>query len=231
MTMPVEQSQGYVEHPNAAGPWPGVVVIHEAFGLDDNIRALTDRVAALGYVALAPDFFDGQNWLRCIRRAMAELHGGSGRFFDAIEAARSSLAARPDCTGKVGVIGFCLGGGFALAAAPRYDFGAVSVNYGEVPGDAERALVGSCPIVGSYGGRDRTLRDDPARLETALTRLGVEHDVKVYPEAGHSFLNVKRYPMSLRVLSEVTGLHAGPHEPSADDAWDRIGAFFGRHLS
>ena len=227
---PVEQPNGYVKHPDGVGPWPGVVVIHEIFGLDDNIRALTDRVAAHGYVALAPDFFDGGRWWRCMRGAMAELHAGAGRFFDAIEAARMSLADRPDCTGKVGVIGFCLGGGFALASAPRYDFGAASVNYGEVPDDAERALAGACPIVGSYGGRDRTLREHPARLETALTRLGVEHDVKVYSEAGHSFLNMKRYPMPLRVVSEVTGLHVVPHAPSAEDAWGRIGAFLGRHL-
>ncbi len=228
---PPDETPGYLKPPDGAGPWPGVVVIHESFGLDDNIRALADRVAALGYLALAPDFFGGERWWRCMRGAMAELHAGSGRFFDAIDAARRSLVARPDCTGKVGVIGFCLGGGFALASAPRYDFAAASVNYGEVPDDAERALAGACPVVGSYGGRDRTLRGHPERLEAALTRLGIEHDVKVYPDAGHSFLSVRPYPVSVRALSTVTGLHGGAHEPSAADAWRRIGAFFERHLA
>jgi carboxymethylenebutenolidase len=216
--------------PRGEGPWPGVVLIHEVFGLNDDIRALGERFASMGYVALAPDFYAGGKWRKCMRAAFRELEAGRGPFFDTIESARCWVAAHDGCSGKVGVIGFCLGGGFALLAAPRYDFAAASVNYGEVPEDAERILSGACPVVASYGGRDRTMRGHPERLEAALAANHVEHDVKVYPQAGHSFLGTRPYPGGLRVLARVMGMHAGPHAESARDAWDRIDSFFSAHL-
>ena len=129
---------GYLAVPSALpGPWPAVVVIHEAFGLNDDIRAKADEFAARGYLALAPDLFDGKSWIRCIRGAFGQLRAGRGPAFTALDAAREFLAARPDCTGKAGVIGFCLGGGFALLCAPRPGFDVAAVNYGDVPKDAE----------------------------------------------------------------------------------------------
>ena len=116
---------GYVAVPSAsAGPWPAVVIIHEAFGLNDDIRGKADEFAAHGYLALAPDLFDGKSWIRCIRSAFQQLRARQGPAFEALDAAREFLVARPDCTGKAGVIGFCLGGGFALLCAPRPGFGA-----------------------------------------------------------------------------------------------------------
>jgi carboxymethylenebutenolidase len=203
-----------------------VVVIHEAFGLNADIRGHADRLAALGYLALAPDLNDGKPWLRCIRGMIRQLHAGSGPAFDTLDACRGWLAERPDCTGKTGVIGFCLGGGFALLCAPRGEFSAAAVNYGEVPADADTVLAGSCPIVASYGARDLMGPAHPRRLEAALTALAVPHDVKVYPQAGHSFMSPK--PAALAPLVALARLKYD--KEAAEDAWQRIFAFFGQYL-
>lgn len=87
------------------------------------------------------------------------------------------------------MIGFCLGGGFAVLLAGTSRYAAASVNYGGVPQDAEALLAEAFPIIGSYGSRDRTLRSDPDRLRDALASHGVPHDVTAYDGAGHSFLN------------------------------------------
>jgi carboxymethylenebutenolidase len=208
------------------GPWPGVVVIHEAFGLNADTRGHADRLAALGYLALAPDLTDGKSWLRCIRGMIRQLHAGSGPAFDILDACRGWLVARADCTGKTGVIGFCMGGGFALLCAPRGEYSAAAVNYGEVPSDAEAVLAGSCPVVASYGGRDLMGTGHPERLGAALTALGVPQDVKVYPEAGHSFMSPK--PAALAPLTALARLRYD--KAAAEDAWQRIFTFFGQYL-
>jgi len=208
------------------GPWPGVVVIHEAFGLNADIRGHADRLAALGYLALAPDLLGGKFWLRCIRGMFRQLQARSGPAFDTLDACCGWLAARDDCTGKTGVIGFCLGGGFALLCAPRGEYSAAAINYGEVPSDAEAVLAGSCPIVASYGGRDPMGTEAPKRLEAALTALGVPHDVKVYPEAGHGFMSPR--PAAMAPLTAMARLKYD--KAAAEDAWQRIFAFFGTYL-
>jgi carboxymethylenebutenolidase len=218
----------YLAVPGGAGPWPGVVVIQDAFGLSDDIRDQADRLAAYGYLAVAPDLYSAGGGIRCVAATVRAARSGVGRAYEDIEAARQWLTARPACTGRVGVIGFCMGGGFALLCAPRYDFQVASVNYGDVPDDAERRLAGCCPVVGSYGGRDRRLASDPDRLRSALASLGVEHDVKVYPQAGHGFMNRVNAGPALTPLLRVAGM--GHHHPSAEDAWHRIRVFFDRHL-
>jgi carboxymethylenebutenolidase len=209
------------------GPWPGVVVIHEAFGLTDDIRQKADELAAHGYLALAPDLFDGKSWIRCIRSAFQQLRANRGPAFEALDGARAFLAARPDCTGKTGVIGFCLGGGFALLCAPRPGFDVAAVNYGDVPKDAERMLAGSCPIVGSFGGRDAMGTAHPERLQRALAVLEVPHDVHVYPGSGHRFMSKATGPLA--VFTKVTGMTYQPED--AADAWQRIYGFFGTYLA
>jgi carboxymethylenebutenolidase len=219
---------GYLAVPGTGtGPWPGVVVIHELFGLNDDIRGKADELAEHGYLALAPDLYRGQHWSRCMRTIFRQLHGGSGPAFTALEGARDALAGRADCTGRTGVIGFCLGGGFALLCAPREGFSAASVNYGEVPKDAERVLAGACPIVASFGGRDKgPAKLFPERLSRALVSLDVPHDIHVYPGAGHRFMSEASGPGG--VLAKVAGMTY--QREDSEDSWQRIYAFFGRYL-
>ena len=228
VTIPVPSGtlQGHLATPQGAGPWPGVVVLHEAFGLNDDIRGAADRFAARGYLAVAPELFSWASIPRCLVSTFRDLLRRSGPAHDRIDATRDWLAARPESNGRVGVIGFCMGGGFALLAAPRR-YAVASVNYGMVPKAAERILAGACPVVASFGAKDRTLRGHAARLEHALRANGVDHDVQEYPGVRHSFLN--QHTGWAAALGRVTGL--GYDAASADDAWHRIFAFFDRHLA
>jgi carboxymethylenebutenolidase len=205
------------------GPAPGVVVVHEAFGLNEDIRRLADEFAARGFHAVAPDLLAHGTRLGCLVSVMRALGAGAGRPFAEIAGARGWLAGRDDCTGRVGIAGFCLGGAFAILMANR-GFDASAAQYGRLPRRLDEAVAGACPVVASYGGLDRSLPGAAARLETALTAAGVEHDVKEYPEAGHSFLNRSEPPAWMRPLT--TSLHAGYVDTAATDAWDRITRLF-----
>jgi len=221
------QLRAYLSLPPGQGPWPGVVVIQDAFGLTDDIREQADRLAAGGYLAFAPDLYSGRG-IRCVVATLQASRSGQGPAYEDIEAARRWLIERDDCTGRVGIIGFCMGGGFALLSAPRYEFAAAAVNYGEVPEDAVDRLRGACPIVASYGRRDRTLRGRAQRLERALSELGIPHDVREYPDAGHSFMNRINLGPAAGPLLHLAGFDH--HHPSAEDAWRRIFTFFDRYL-
>jgi carboxymethylenebutenolidase len=218
--------RAYLATPRGTGPWPGVVVIMDALGLSDDIRLQADRLAAAGYLAFAPDLYSGRG-IRCVVATLQASRTGRGEAYVDIDAARRWLAEREDCTGRIGIIGFCMGGGFAMLAAPRYDFAAASVNYGEVPKEVSR-LEGCCPVVASFGKRDPELRGRAQRLERALTELGVEHDVKEYPDVGHAFMNRINVGPALNPVMRFVRMNY--HHPSAEDAWQRILTFFDAHL-
>ena len=220
--------RGYLASPAGIGPWPAVVMIHEIFGLDEVMRGHADRLAGFGYLTLAVDLFSAGSTARCLVATMTAMMRRRGRAFADISAAHDYLAGSPDCTGRIGVIGFCIGGGFALLTASN-GFDAAAVNYGQLPRHLDEAVAGACPIIGSYGGRDPSLRGAAGRLNAALDKAGVVHDVKEYPAASHAFLNdAEAGPRALRPLLRVAGI--GPETESAKDAWDRIERFFAGYL-
>jgi carboxymethylenebutenolidase len=219
---------GYLAVPDGDGPWPGVVVVHDILGVSDDIKRITDRFARAGYLALAPALFRRGFRPKCVVSTLRAQTTGRGTAVDDVVAARDHLAADPRCTGKVGSVGFCMGGGFCLVLAPRGVFDATAPNYGPWPNDVSQ-LPKSCPTVASYGARDPLLRGAAARLDRMLTDGGVPHDVKEYPRVGHSFINDWQLPNPvLRMIERTPGIAYS--EPEAEDAWRRILAFFGEHL-
>ena len=220
--------KGAIAVPDGQGPWPAVVMVHEVFGIDDNMQAQMRRLASAGYVVIMPDLFSRGGARKCLTATFKALASGTGQAFEDIENAKQFVLNRSDTTDKVGVIGFCMGGGFALLLAnDGYD--AANANYGMLPKNMEEALSGACPILGNYGAKDKQLKDAKIQLDSTLTKLGVEHDIKMYPDAGHAFMNPKQGGGPFfGTLLRITG--AKPNPEAAKDAWQRIESFFSKHL-
>lgn len=217
--------------PDAAAACPGVVVLHESFGLNNDIRRIVRRFADAGYAAMAADLYSHGRRIVCLSRVMVDLLRGSiAREIADILAARDALAKRDEVDAeRIAVAGFCQGGGFALIAGTHHGFKAAAVNYGDVPKDRSR-LDGVCPVVGSYGAKDRVWgRNTAERLERHLAALGVPHDVKTYDGVGHSFFSeVDGWQGWLARLP--TPLAQGYDESAANDGWRRMLAFFDEHV-
>lgn len=213
-----------LELPIGDGPWPGVVVVHDVAGLSPDIRRITRLVADHGFVALAPNLYSAGGRVQCVRTIVREILAREGPGVDNILAARATLADRSDCTGSVGVVGFCLGGGFALAVSPK-GFDASAPFYPSVLPLYDRLTEGACPIVASFGSRDPINPGNAGRLRKTLERKGIPHDIKTYPGVGHSFANQVPGQPFLR----VSGF--GYDEEASADAFARVFAFFNEHLS
>lgn len=218
----------YLATPEGKGPWPGVVAIHDVYGLTDAARRHGDWLAQAGFLALVPDLYSWGGKLKCIRATMHDLSGGAGQSFDDVDAARRVLAERTDCTGKIGIVGYCMGGRFALLTAAGNGFSVSAPNYGRLPDNLEEVMRGACPVVASFGKHDIVVGKGAAgRLEKVLEKLGIEHDVKEYPNSGHAFMD--DHKGALYSALALFGLKF--NEKDAADARARITAFFKRHLA
>lgn len=213
------------------GSYPGVLMLHESFGLNDDMRRIAGRFAEEGYAVLLPNLFSHGSRIVCLSRVMSDIaRGAIDREIADILAARAALAEHPDVDeDRIAVAGFCLGGGFALIAATKPGFRAAAVNYGDVPKDRAK-LDGVCPVVASFGGRDRMFgRNMAERLEAHLSALGVTHDIQTYDQAGHSFFSsyegwqgwLARLPTPMAVGSDAS---------ASADGWQRMLAFFEEHV-
>lgn len=215
----------YVARPTGEGPWPGVVMVMEIFGVNDDMRAHAERIASWGYVVVVPDLYADGGARRCLAATMRSLVTGRGRALVDIETGRRWLLEQPDVDGGIGIIGFCMGGGFALLTCDRDRYDVASVNYGRVPDEVGR----SCPVVGSFGARDLQNLGAAEKLKTKLDAAGVPHDVREYATAGHAFLNDSvPGPAALAPLWHVAGF--GGSTSDAEDAWRRIETYFAAHL-
>jgi carboxymethylenebutenolidase len=204
--------------PDGAGPHPGVIVIHELFGLNENMRDICSRFAEQGYAALAVDLFAGRNRAVCMARMFSGWLLGDLNYFGvpALKVALDQLTQLPEVdSDRIGAIGFCMGGTYAITwACTDNRLTAIAPFYGSAPRRKE-ALRRLCPVVGSWPEKDYTSAAAPT-LETELTAAGIPHDLKIYPGAGHSFFNDRG---------------ANYHPAAAADAWQRVLAFFGEHIS
>lgn len=208
---------GYAALPDGDGPYPGVVVIHEAYGLNDKIKEITRRFADNGYATLAIDLFSDRNRAICMTRYMAGMLIGSVNRagISDLRAGLTLLAAMPEVDPqRIGAIGFCMGGGFAVAWACTDDrLKAIAPFYAANPRPID-AVKRSCPVVGSYPEKDFSAGAGRV-LDEALDKYEIEHDIKIYPGARHSFFNDQG-----RAYDKA----------AAEDSWARVTSFFGKHL-
>ena len=214
-------ASGYLALPAAApdAKKPALIVIQEWWGVDDWVRSQADRFAGQGYVALAADLYRGRT--AATPEEAHELSRGlpEDRAMADLKAAVDYLAARPDVDpNRIGVIGWCMGGGYALALAtadPRMK--ATVINYGRLVTDSAAIARINGPVLGNFGGADRGIpAEDVREFGASLTKYGKLGDIKIFDDAGHAFMNP----------NNTQGYNAA----AAQEAWSRIDRFFDRTL-
>lgn len=213
-----EQRPAYLARPDGDGPFPAVLVIHEIFGLNDNIKDITERFANQGYVALAIDLFGERNRAICIFNVLrsqlfSSLENGNIR---ELKNALTYLGEQPSVdSARVGAVGYCMGGGLAIAwACTDNRLQAIAPYYGANPRPLD-AVKRACPVVGSYPGKDFTA-GAARKLDAELTKDNIVHDIKIYPDTMHSFFNDKGKTYNA---------------DAAQDSWGRVLGFFSEHLA
>jgi len=210
--------ESFLIKPESAGPFPGLVVIHEIFGLNDNIRDIARRFAEQDYTVLAVDLFSNRNRMVCMLQI---IHGMlirplNNSMLADLKSSVAFLQKQPNVdANRIGTVGFCMGGAYALQLAIT-DKGmkAASVFYGANPRPLE-AVAEACPIVGSYPDKDFTTKA-ARELETSLTKYNVPHDIRIYDNTQHSFYSQQRTPFEV---------------DASKDSWQRMLSFFQEHLN
>lgn len=207
---------GYLARPNTDGPWPAVIVVHEWWGLDLQTKSIADRLATVGYLSLAPDLFHGEVGAdRAQASQLVEKHvtaeGDLAKVYD-------GLKLDPDCSGRLGCVGFCFGGRMSLLLALQRPVDAVCTFYGGGMHRIYDRLGGlKSPVLGLFGDRDESIPVESVQeFERRLSGLGLEHEIVIYPDSGHAFFR-------------DTDPAAYRPEP-ASDAWQRLIRFFAKHL-
>jgi len=210
---------GYAARPKSAkGPLPGIIVIHEWWGLNDNIRAMTRRLAGEGYQALAVDLFGGthaENPDQAMKLVNAVMQS-PGSAQENLRHAATWLEGKG--VKKMGVIGWCFGGGWSLATALMLPdkIDATVIYYGHLETDPAKLAKLKHPVLGAFGAEDKSIPPDAVHaFEAALKKQGTPVDVKIYEGAGHAFANPS----------------GGAYRPeAAKDAWQRTTAFLAKSL-
>jgi len=219
-----QEVTGYLARPkDATGPLPGLLVIHEWWGLNDNIRAMTRRLAGEGYVALAVDLYGAQvaETPEKARELMSAVDPKQA--IENLKQARADLAERLKADGasdvRIGVIGWCFGGGWSLRTALAMPEGidATVIYYGHLITDPKELTKLESPVLGLFGAEDGAIPPDQVHaFQEALEKLGKPVEIKIYDGAGHAFAN----PSGERYRPEA-----------AQDAWRRTVTFLSETLS
>ncbi len=209
----------YVAVPVGDGPWPGVVVIQEWWGLEDHIKSVADRFAEEGFVAIAPDLYYGEVATEPDEAKKLRMALDWDKALAAIQASIDALVAFAQVSSDgMGVIGFCMGGGLTWHAAAKLEnVGVVAPFYGGGPEmtDEEVARI-SGPVLAIFGELDEGISPEVANSRAAqMDKAGVKHETIIYPEAHHAFFNDTR-PIYKK--------------DAADDAWQRVVALFKAEL-
>jgi carboxymethylenebutenolidase len=214
-----EKTSGYLVRPaNATGKLPGILVIHENRGLNPHIEDIARRLALDGFMTFAPDALAPVGGYPGTEEAAVAAFGKLDRpkITEDMVAAANYLKTRPDCTGKIGAVGFCFGGGMVHTLATRLpDLAAAVPFYGPAPAPAEAAKV-KAPLLVHLAETDQRVNDTFAAYEPALKEAGVKYEAYKYPGASHGFNNdtTPRYD-----------------EKNAKLAWERTVAFFKKNLT
>lgn len=214
-------------NPNKAA----VIAIHDIFGYTDDIERIAQRLADNGYPVLVPDLYDlpGSKAL-CVVKTLKAHETGKGPAFEQLEACRHWLLDQDEePVEQIGVMGFCMGGRFAVLYASQAPVQVVAPFYGGIPKKA-KSIEGICPAVGGWGRDDVLYGDHGERLASHLDKLGVPHDVKTYDNVGHSYMN-NHQGFIFKKLGPLPPLRSRFDANASEDSWQRVLVFFEKVFS